>query len=191
MTEAPKRPKPSPPVDKRPKQLSVTRIETLIRDPYDIYARSVLKLRPFEPLGKTPDAAERGTLIHDILEAFVRERPAGPYDAVSREAPSRDRPRGVPELSRFSRGDGDLVAAFRKHRALVRAAGGGVERCRYTQRRVQGRDAGHAGVFADLARRPARRACRRPASRSSTTRPARRLRRRKSDRSRRSFRSKA
>jgi ATP-dependent helicase/nuclease subunit B len=65
----------------RPKQLSATRIETLIRDPYAIYAQYVLKLRPFEPLAKLPEAAERGTLIHDILEKFVRESPRGPFDA--------------------------------------------------------------------------------------------------------------
>ncbi len=74
-------PAPSPPVELRPKQLSATRIETLIRDPYAIYAQYVLKLRPFEPLAKLPDARERGNLVHDILERFVRERPRGPFDA--------------------------------------------------------------------------------------------------------------
>jgi ATP-dependent helicase/nuclease subunit B len=79
------RPHPSPPLQWRPKRLSATRIETLIRDPYAIYAEYVLKLRPFEPLAKLPEARERGTLIHDILEDFVRERPAGPFDAAAEE----------------------------------------------------------------------------------------------------------
>jgi len=70
--DRPQRPRPVPPVALRPRKLSATRIETLIRDPYAIYARYVLKLAPFEPLAKLPEAAERGTLIHDILEAFVR-----------------------------------------------------------------------------------------------------------------------
>ena len=74
------RPAPSPPLVLRPKQLSATRIETLIRDPYAIYAQYVLKLRPFEPLAKLPDARERGNLVHDILERFIRERPRGPFD---------------------------------------------------------------------------------------------------------------
>ena len=39
------KPRPRPPLAARPRQLSVTRIETLIRDPYAIYARHVLKLR--------------------------------------------------------------------------------------------------------------------------------------------------
>ena len=64
-------PKPTPPVSARPKKLSVTRIEKLIRDPYAIYAEQVLKLRALEPLAADPGAPERGTLIHEILEAFI------------------------------------------------------------------------------------------------------------------------
>jgi ATP-dependent helicase/nuclease subunit B len=79
------RPHPSPPPELRPRKLSATRIETLIRDPYAIYAREVLRLRPIEPLGKLPDAADRGTLIHAVLENFVRERPSGPFDAAAEE----------------------------------------------------------------------------------------------------------
>jgi ATP-dependent helicase/nuclease subunit B len=74
------RPHPSPPPELRPKRLSATQIETLIRDPYAIHARHVLRLRPLEALGTLPDASERGTLIHDVLERFVRERPRGPFD---------------------------------------------------------------------------------------------------------------
>jgi ATP-dependent helicase/nuclease subunit B len=80
-SDPPKRPAPSPPVALRPTRLSATRIETLIRDPYAVYAEHVLKLRPFEPIAKLPDARERGNIIHDILEDFVRERPRGPFDA--------------------------------------------------------------------------------------------------------------
>ncbi len=83
QAERSERPRPCPPIALRPKRLSATRIETLIRDPYAIYAESVLKLRPFEALAKLPDARERGTLIHEILEDFVRERPRGPFDAAA------------------------------------------------------------------------------------------------------------
>jgi ATP-dependent helicase/nuclease subunit B len=83
--DPPRRPRPSPAVADRPKQLSVTRIETLIRDPYAVHAQYVLRLRPFEPLAKLPEAAERGNLIHEILETFVRECPSGPFDAAALE----------------------------------------------------------------------------------------------------------
>ena len=39
------RPAPRPPVELRPKALSVTRIETLRRDPYAIYAETILRLQ--------------------------------------------------------------------------------------------------------------------------------------------------
>ncbi|MDT8326250.1 MAG: double-strand break repair protein AddB [Roseovarius sp.] len=68
-----KRPAPCPPVSARPTQLSVTEIKRLIRDPYAIYARHILGLRRLDPLMKQPDALLRGTVLHEVLECFVRE----------------------------------------------------------------------------------------------------------------------
>ncbi|RKT32320.1 double-strand break repair protein AddB [Roseovarius halotolerans] len=67
------RPAPAPPVTARPRSLSVTEIKRLIRDPYAIYARHVLRLRPLDPLMKLPDALLRGTVLHEILEAFIKD----------------------------------------------------------------------------------------------------------------------
>ncbi len=67
------RPEPKPVVRLRPKKLSVTEIETWIRDPYSIYAKHVLMLQPLEPIIRRADARERGTLYHEILEEFVRK----------------------------------------------------------------------------------------------------------------------
>lgn len=61
----------APPLDVRPTRYSVTEIETLRRDPYAIYARRILKLRPIEPMIADPGARERGTLFHLILQRFV------------------------------------------------------------------------------------------------------------------------
>lgn len=72
-----KAPCPTPPIELRPRRLSVTEIETLIRDPYAIYARHVLGLRPLPPLDPETGARLRGTLYHAILADFVRDRPAG------------------------------------------------------------------------------------------------------------------
>ena len=69
------RPAPRPPVAARPRRLSVTEIETLIRDPYAVYARHVLRLRPLDPLHPMPDALLRGSVLHKVVERFVRERP--------------------------------------------------------------------------------------------------------------------
>lgn len=70
-----RRPAPNPPLATRPDRLSITEIETLIRSPYDIYARHVLRLKPLGPLGEDPDARERGTLVHQVLAEFVRAHP--------------------------------------------------------------------------------------------------------------------
>jgi len=64
------RPAPVPPKTAHPKQLSVTRIKTLVRNPYEIYAQSVLKLHALKPYGLEPDALSRGIVLHTILETF-------------------------------------------------------------------------------------------------------------------------
>ncbi len=67
------RPSPCPPPEARPRQLSVTQIQRLIRDPYAIYARHVLRLYPLDPLMKVPDALLRGIALHKALEIFIRD----------------------------------------------------------------------------------------------------------------------
>ncbi|WP_333712146.1 double-strand break repair protein AddB [Yoonia sp.] len=69
-----KRPSPQPPTDARPRELSVTQIRTLIRDPYAIYARKVLRLDPLDPLSPNAEARLKGTIIHTILERFIAGR---------------------------------------------------------------------------------------------------------------------
>ena len=78
-------PAPRPPLAARPRQLSVTRIETWRRDPYAIFARHVLRLRPLDALDAAPDAADRGGAIHAAHDAFVRAHPGDlPDDALAR-----------------------------------------------------------------------------------------------------------
>lgn len=67
------RPSPRPPIAARPQRLSVTEIGRLIRDPYAVYAKHVLRLRPLDPLVREPDALLRGIVTHDILENFIRD----------------------------------------------------------------------------------------------------------------------
>lgn len=66
------RPSPAPPVDMRPKRLSVTTVERLLRDPYAVYAKEVLRLRPLDPLTGTADAAMRGTILHRVFEVAFK-----------------------------------------------------------------------------------------------------------------------
>ena len=68
-----RRPEPRPPVEARPRRLSVTQIKTLITNPYEIYAKQTLRLRELNPLGSADLHSQRGTLIHKVLELFVNE----------------------------------------------------------------------------------------------------------------------
>jgi len=88
----PRPPEPRPPVAARPRRLSVTEIETWMRDPYAIYARRILKLAAIEPLDADPSAADRGRFIHGALDRFLKEWSVTlPVDALDRlQALGRD-----------------------------------------------------------------------------------------------------
>jgi len=67
------RPAPKPPVELRPKKLSVTQIEKLVRDPYSIYISKILNLKPLEKIDKTPNQLEFGNFIHHALDFFNKK----------------------------------------------------------------------------------------------------------------------
>ncbi len=66
------RPSPAPPRAERPTRLSVTDISKLIRDPYALYAREILRLRPLDPIQPEADARLRGTVVHRVLERYAK-----------------------------------------------------------------------------------------------------------------------
>ena len=86
-------PEPRPPVEDRPLQLSVTRIETWIRDPYSIFAERILKLSPVGGLDEAPGYAEQGTAIHGAIEWATRHLGIEPVpdDAETRLEAEADR----------------------------------------------------------------------------------------------------
>lgn len=70
-----KPPEPRPHPDERwpvERKLRVTQIRTWVRDPYAIYAQTVLDLEPLEALDESLGPREYGTAIHNGLEAFVK-----------------------------------------------------------------------------------------------------------------------
>lgn len=69
-TPAP-RPAPCPPQEHRLSRLSITQVETLMTNPYGVYAREILRLPVLDPVEKPVDAAARGTFIHDVLDTFI------------------------------------------------------------------------------------------------------------------------
>ncbi len=80
------RPEPRPPVEARPTKLSVSRVEQWRRDPYGLYARSILGLDRLDPLEAELGAADRGSALHDALDEFLKAHPSGllPSDALAR-----------------------------------------------------------------------------------------------------------
>ncbi|MBE2276594.1 MAG: double-strand break repair protein AddB [Rhodobacteraceae bacterium] len=76
-----RRPSPRPPLHLRPARLSLTEVERLIRDPYAIYARHVLRLDPLPAARPLADARLRGEVLHRVPEAFLRK--AVPLDPAA------------------------------------------------------------------------------------------------------------
>jgi len=69
-------PEPRPPLELRPRRLSVTRIETWLSNPYAIFASSILRLEKLPPLGTDPDAALKGSIVHEIMSRFAQAHPS-------------------------------------------------------------------------------------------------------------------
>jgi ATP-dependent helicase/nuclease subunit B len=97
------RPEPRPARDARwPKKrgLSVTQIKTWIRDPYAIYAKHILGLKPLDPLDQSIGGREFGIAVHSALEKIDTQDEAGLKTALLDEL----RKAGVPTHS-FARFD--------------------------------------------------------------------------------------
>lgn len=69
------RPAPLPPAPAF-QRISVTQVATLIRDPYAVYAGTVLRLRPLPALRPEADPGLRGNVFHDIARRFLSPAPA-------------------------------------------------------------------------------------------------------------------
>ena len=101
-----KAPEPRPALELRPRRLSVTAIEKWIANPYAIYAERILRLEALPLLGRPPDAALRGQIVHDALGRFADRFPqALPADTCAELVALAER--GLTELTGSPR-----VAAF-------------------------------------------------------------------------------
>ncbi len=63
-------PTPKPPVSLRPLTLSISDIGALMRDPYSIYAKHILKLKPLKELNRPASALEFGLFVHECLQVW-------------------------------------------------------------------------------------------------------------------------
>jgi ATP-dependent helicase/nuclease subunit B len=78
-------PEPKPPVEARPRQLSVTAIETWIGNPYAIFAQRVLGLEALPKLGERPGPSLRGQIVHEALGRFAQRFPERLPEDIAKE----------------------------------------------------------------------------------------------------------
>jgi ATP-dependent helicase/nuclease subunit B len=78
------RPAPMPLADQRRVRLSVTDFDQLKSDPYSFYAKRILRLKSLDPVDAEPSHAWRGTLVHDILEAWFKQDACEPDRLLAR-----------------------------------------------------------------------------------------------------------
>jgi ATP-dependent helicase/nuclease subunit B len=64
-------PAPCPPISARPQTFSVTDVGLWMKDPYALYAKRILGLKPLMDLNRTPSAIEFGILIHEVLQRWL------------------------------------------------------------------------------------------------------------------------
>lgn len=78
------RPAPVPELALRPKRFSASDVGRLVVDPYSIFAKQVLNVRPLNPREIFPDAALRGTVLHRVFELAMQ------YFQTTRVVPTID-----------------------------------------------------------------------------------------------------
>jgi len=78
------RPAPKPPREQRPTKISVTSVDRLKADPFAFYAQAVLGLRRLDPVDADHSAAWKGTAVHEVLEAWLRDDECDPAKLVNR-----------------------------------------------------------------------------------------------------------
>ena len=99
-------PEPRPALALRPRQLSATTIERWIGNPYAVFAERILGLEVLPALGRPPDAALRGQIVHDALGRFAQRFPDSLPEDIRAELVALARA-GLEELAGAPR-----VAAF-------------------------------------------------------------------------------
>ncbi|MGA0605739.1 double-strand break repair protein AddB [Phenylobacterium sp. VNQ135] len=140
------RPAPCPPLEARPRELFVTRVETLTRDPYAVWARDILGLRLMDRPDEPVEARARGTAIHAAFERLALDHPgdlppnaaaifealyveelekAGmPREALAREsALAREAAAWVAELEARRRADGRAIHVEKTGKLPIRVDG--------------------------------------------------------------------
>lgn len=68
-----RQPAPAPATEDRPRTISVTEVDRLKADPFAFYARKMLRLSALDAIDADPSPAWRGSAVHEVLEAWMKE----------------------------------------------------------------------------------------------------------------------
>ena len=71
-------PAPVPDVALRPRTISVTEVDRLKADPFAFYARKMLRVSALDVIDADPSPAWRGSAVHSVLEAWMKEDDCDP-----------------------------------------------------------------------------------------------------------------
>ena len=82
--EPAEKPAPCPPLDVRPRRIVVTDLDRLKADPFAFYAKTILRLRPDEPVDADQTAAWKGTTVHAVLERWFKDDNCDPDRLAAR-----------------------------------------------------------------------------------------------------------
>lgn len=72
------RPAPAPPTEDRPRKIAVTKLDRLKADPFAFYADAMLGLQRWDMVDADPTPAWRGTMLHAVFEAWMKEDACDP-----------------------------------------------------------------------------------------------------------------
>ena len=77
-------PRPAPPRSAKPKTLTVSDIALWLRDPYAVFGKRILRLKPMRPYDEAFGPSHRGDMVHKWLEMFGRLQLDDPSDDIER-----------------------------------------------------------------------------------------------------------
>lgn len=63
--------------DKKPKTISATQLETLIRNPYAFFAKKILLLRKIDDLAREYNMADFGNFVHKAIDIYTKDLNSG------------------------------------------------------------------------------------------------------------------
>ncbi len=89
----------NPDISVRPKKISVSAMESLMKDPYSFYAKYILRLKPLPDLEPKITPKKYGTAVHEIFAWFIenyQNLPDNSFELITEQAKKTFKEQGIP-----------------------------------------------------------------------------------------------